>query len=278
MGHANAQNWSAWRKRFTFFVVCWAAFTGLLSSFSFTGGLLVQSELYNVTVTKMAYSVRHAPPFVASPLTCHQVSANLAGLMAGPVIFTPLAKVIGINTVLFWSTLALFGVTIWSAEMTHPTQYAPFVASRAFAGFFGTAPQVLGNGIIVNIFFLHQRGRAFAWYSTFFIIGALAGQTLGGFIIQHAGYDIQFWYTLAPQGIALILILFFLEDTSFNRNSPPNQIKPRSWLSRCLATLVPGSENQSPMSLQEAVRVLVIDYQWPWLILFSFRPCFHPSP
>jgi len=60
---------------------------------------------------------------------------------------------------------------IWSVEMTSQANYVPFVLSRSVGGFFSAIPQILGNEMIVNIFFLHQRGRAFAVYTTSFALG-----------------------------------------------------------------------------------------------------------
>ena len=174
--------------------------------------------------------------------------------MFGPIIFVPLSKLVGINATLFWSGIGLVGVTIWGAKMTEPAQYIPFVVSRGLAGFFGTACQVLGNEVIINVFFLHQRGKAFAFYSTCFILGAVAGQSLGGFVIQHTSWAIQLWYTIAPQGVSLLLLFLFLEDTSFNRDGTHNESTSRSWFSKRLASILPGLENKRPASLSEVVR------------------------
>ncbi|KAL9059138.1 MAG: hypothetical protein Q9162_001356 [Coniocarpon cinnabarinum] len=99
------------------------------------------------------------------------VSSAIAGLMAGPILLAPLAHVVGISSCVFWSLIAMAMFGIWSAEMTSSDDYDAFVISRLFGGLVGSVPQILGNGIIVNIFFLHERGRAFAIYSTFFTIG-----------------------------------------------------------------------------------------------------------
>ena len=75
--------------------------------------------------------------------------------MAGPIVFVPLARVFGTSPCIFWSLVGMLVTGIWSAESNHRTAYISFVLSRLFGGIFGAAPQVLGNGVIVDLFFLH---------------------------------------------------------------------------------------------------------------------------
>jgi hypothetical protein len=55
----------------------------------------------------------------------------------------------------------LLGTQIWSCFMRGPTEYNAFFASKFFAGFFGQVSQILAPLFLVDMFFLHQRGRAF---------------------------------------------------------------------------------------------------------------------
>ena len=91
--------------------------------------------------------------------------------MAGPYFIIPLARLIGTNTVIFWCLVGMIATGAWSASMTGQHDYKAFVISRLFGGLFSSIPQILGNGIIVDIFFLHERGRAFAVYTTSFALG-----------------------------------------------------------------------------------------------------------
>ncbi|KAL9049415.1 MAG: hypothetical protein Q9162_007225 [Coniocarpon cinnabarinum] len=242
-------NWSALRKNITFAIISFNAFVSLVSAFSFTSGLVVEAKVFHVTSQQMSYAV----------------SANLAGLIAGPIVQTPLAKILGINATLFWSTFILMLMTVWSAEMSGRDDYKGFVTSRAFVSFFATIPHVLGNGIIVNIFYLHQRGKAFSFYAFCFLFGGIVGQSLGGYIIQHTKWTWQMWYTLFPQGLALILIFFFVEDTTWNRNGLENKSARRSWLGARLATVTPGTENWPRPPWGEIWRFAYA----PFLIVFS---------
>ena len=65
----------------------------------------------------------------------------------------------------------MIAFSTWSATRTASADYISFVVSRLFGGLVGSIPQIVGNDIIKNIFFLHERGRAFALYSTCFTVG-----------------------------------------------------------------------------------------------------------
>lgn len=75
---------------------------------------------------------------------------------------------------------------IWAAKMTASGDYISFVISRLFGGLFGSVPQILGNGVIVNLFPLQDRGKAFAIYSTVFVLGMMLPPITRLFIVSHA--------------------------------------------------------------------------------------------
>lgn len=76
--------------------------------------------------------------------------------------------------------------------MAHSNQYNPFVIARLFAGIFGSVPSILGASIITDLFFLHERGRAFLAFSLSFLLGTVAGLTFGGFIVEYVSWPVEF--------------------------------------------------------------------------------------
>jgi MFS family permease len=66
--------------------------------------------------------------------------------------------------------------------MTHSNDFNAFIVSRFFGGFFGSITGVLGPRILVDLFFLHQRGRAFTVFHWCFDFGTVAGPTISAFI------------------------------------------------------------------------------------------------
>ena len=118
---------------------------------------------------------------ITTPQMLNSVAAGLAGWVAGPFFIIPLVGVIGRSAVIFYSLLGIFACQLWGALMTDPSDFVPFTISRLMAGFFGAVPAILGSGYVVDLYFLHQRGAAFAIFEALIIFAVVGGGTLGGF-------------------------------------------------------------------------------------------------
>lgn len=168
----------------------------------------------------------------------------MAGIVVGPVLLVPLVRVFGLMSCCFWSEVAVVATSIWSALSDGPDDYNSFVASRAIAGLFAGTVQVFSAGVIAHIFFLHQRGKAFAVYSTIYMVATVAGPTFSGFVIQYVPWPIAFWWTVAANGLSAVLFLFFGEDTTWDRDTsqhPSHRPLPSSWAARRVALFLPGT-------------------------------------
>jgi len=101
-----------------------------------------------------------APTYGKTPIQLsYSISAAVAGLLAGPIFLAPFASLIGRSSTIFWSLLGAIATQVWAARMTGPNHYISFVVSRLFAGLFGSVATILGSGCIMDVFFLHQRGK-----------------------------------------------------------------------------------------------------------------------
>ena len=109
---------------------------------------------------------------------------------------------------------------------------------------FGGPPTLLGSGFVMDMFFLHQRGRAFACYELSLLLGIICGPTIGGFIVQNNPWPVAFWWTLAPVGTAIVLLFCIGEETLFARTGDFTVYPqpPSSFLSNRAATLLPGTK------------------------------------
>ena len=228
------------RKKLLIFIsICLAGFAGQMSPNSNQLTFILQIPTYGVTEADMLNSV----------------AAALAGWMAGPFIISPLAGVIGRSAVIFWSLVATFLCQIWAGEMTGPDDYIPFVLSRVVCGLFGVMPAIMGPGYIMDMFFLHQRGKAFAIFEVLIIFAVVGGGTLGGFVANSLPWDYVFWWTLGPIGGAMIAVFAFVEDTTFSRdpNMPSREPLPKAWLANRLVTFFPGTRTQPAGKMAELV-------------------------
>ncbi|RAO65755.1 uncharacterized protein BHQ10_001767 [Talaromyces amestolkiae] len=239
-------NWPIRKKIIIFASVCLAAFAAQMSPNSNMLTFMSQVPVYNKTPNDLLYSV----------------SAGLAGWVAGPFFFIPLVGVIGRGAVIFWSLVCIFAGQIWGGEMTGANDYIPFTISRLFTGLFGGIPAILGSGYIIDMFFLHQRGKAFAVFEIMIIFAVVGGGTLGGFIANNNPWDLVFWWTLGPIGAAMILVFIFVEETTYNREAAvPRPPLPKNWLANRIATFFPGTRTQPAGKGKEFVRRAIIPFQ-----------------
>lgn len=228
------------RKKILIFAsICLAGFAGQMSPNSNQLTFILQVPTYHKTQADLLNSV----------------AAALAGWVAGPFLIAPLAAVVGRSSVIFWSLVATFACQIWAGEMTGPNDYIGFTISRLFCGLFGVIPAILGAGYIIDMFYLHQRGKAFAIFEVLIIFAVVGGGTLGGFIAQTRPWDYVFWWTLGPLGAAIISVFLFVEDTGFSRHSAvinrPNL--PHGLVANRAATFFPGTKTQSAGKAKELV-------------------------
>ena len=89
--------------------------------------------------------------------------------------------------------------------MTGSNDYIPFLISRLLAGIFGSIPAVLTSGYIMDMYFLHQRGKAFTALEVAYLSGFLVTPALGGFIADSRPWPFVFWWLVAVNGFALVL-------------------------------------------------------------------------
>jgi MFS family permease len=125
--------------------------------------------------------------------------------------------------------------------MTHETDYIDFIVSRLFSGLFGAVPSAVGGSIIFDVFYLHQRGRAFACYESAILLGATIGPTFSGFIAGTTSWTWCFWWTVPLLAVTAILVFWLADETSFDRvQERPRIEKPQSFIRNRIALFAPG--------------------------------------
>ena len=189
----------------------------------------------------------------------YSIAAGVAGQMGGPLLFIPISSIVGRSSLIFWSLFGSLASNIWAPLMTGPNHYIPFVMSRMLAGLFGSIPPILANGFIMDLYFLHQRGKAFTVLEVALLASAVAAPVFGGFIADTKPWPNVFWWLVAlttisiPLGMAAQISKFaclpidtaflFLEETGFARDakSEPLPQRPSSFMSNRVATFFPGT-------------------------------------
>ena len=185
-----------------------------------------------------------------------QVVAATAGIAVGPLLAVPLGRRYGRTFIFFWSMVGLLVTGIWSATMTHSNQYGAFVAARLFGGLFGGSSTALGADTIVDMFFLHQRGKALAVLNISFLAGAIVGPTLSGFIVGSTNWTVQFWWSNGLEGIVILLTLALLQDTYYDRTPSADKSRkewPDGFFANRTATFLCGARVIPSISMAETV-------------------------
>jgi MFS family permease len=190
-------------------------------------------------------------------LIISQNSAASAGLATGGFLIAPLAHKFGRSSVILWSLFGSLAAQIWGSQMTGSDQYIPYIISRYVAGFFGFATSVVAPSNLFDIFYLHQRGRAFTILEIAMNLGASVGPTFSGFIAANQYWTTEYWWTIALLGAAIVIVFTCLEETGYDRKTLAlNPIKPTGYWANRVATFLPGSKVVKKTNLKETVSYL----------------------
>ncbi|KAK7733034.1 hypothetical protein SLS53_008363 [Cytospora paraplurivora] len=240
-------NWSLTRKLLVALTLCFALFTGMSAPFNGQIQLKQQAKLYGKTTVEITYFMNRSKPVPEGQPTNGHVLAlrDNVYIERGKARFTDRA-----NRCL----LGTLATQIWSCYMRAPDQYDAFMASKFFAGFFGNTVSVLAPLYLVELFFLHQRGRAFNILGIAMNLGASAGPTFSGFITVHLPWYNEYWWTIGISCASIVLVLLFLEETSWSRaDGAQNIILEDSWWKRRIQIFFPGTKVVPKPSRQDIV-------------------------
>ena len=144
--------------------------------------------------------------------------------------------------------------SIWAATSTHENDFQSFLASRIMAGSFASLSAILGSNFIVDMFYLHQRGRAFAIYGTMPALGTLMGSTFGALIAGKQKWTISFWWTTPLLALAAIVFFLAIEETEREDiEQTDSRRSSRSYVESRIATFFPGNRVTVPRSTSQIV-------------------------
>lgn len=235
--------WSSLKKASIFGTLLFATFVGMAGGVANVLATPAQAIGWHVSVEDATYTI----------------SALLAGVIIGPVLLVPLVRVFGVMSCCFWSAIMITVTSIWSAVSTSPGDYGSFVASRFIAGLFCGTAQVFVSGVIANMYYQHDRGKAFGIYSTVYLTSCVAGPTFSGFIVYRTDWSVCFWWVVGAGALSTIFIFCFGEDTLWNRvdQRPVHRGDvPEDYLKRRIALFLPGTKVAPPNPWYEIVSCL----------------------
>jgi len=124
-------------------------------------------------------------------------------------IYGRLADLYGRKRVFFFGAgLFLVGSTLcgFASSMTM------LIACRALQGLGAGAVQPVAYTIVGDIYTPAERARVQGYLSSVFGVAAIAGPSLGAFLVEHASWSIVFWVNLPIGAVAIAMIAAFLRE------------------------------------------------------------------
>ena len=113
---------------------------------------------------------------------------------------------------------ALFGIaSLFAAEAASPGQ---LIAARAVMGVGGAVIMPLSMSIIPSLFGEQERSRAIAITAGAMAAGLPLGPILGGYLLDHFWWGSVFVINVPVAAIALLLIIFFLPESTEATGAP----------------------------------------------------------
>jgi len=76
---------------------------------------------------------------------------------------------------------------------------------------------------IQDIFFFHERARKINIWSSFIIVSPYVGPLLTAFMIETQRWQIPFWVYFAMNGVAMVLVIGWLQETYYDRTIPAGE-------------------------------------------------------
>ncbi|KAJ5333717.1 uncharacterized protein N7506_007500 [Penicillium brevicompactum] len=142
------------------------------------------------------------------------VALFVAGFAVGPLVFAPMAEVVGNAPPM---AVALAGCAIFQIPLALATNVATILLSRFLAGMFGAGGLAVGSGILADIFGPITRGVAVGTSATVMNLGSIIGPVVGAYIVDAYGWRWTAWVTLILCAAVGLACTVTLRESSHNR-------------------------------------------------------------
>ncbi|KAK9349802.1 major facilitator superfamily domain-containing protein [Lipomyces doorenjongii] len=191
----NPKNWSTKKK--------WTA-TFVVSSFTFISP--VSSSMVAPALATMA-SELHITSDVESQLV---LSIFVLAYAVGPLFLGPMSEIYGRIPVL---QLANLFYLVFNLACGFAQNKGQLLVFRFFSGIGGSAPLVIGGGVLGDTWRADERGKSVAVYSLAPLLGPAVGPIAGGFIAENTTWRWVFYATSIADAAIQVSGIFFLRET-----------------------------------------------------------------
>ncbi|KAL9616446.1 MAG: hypothetical protein Q9160_008698 [Pyrenula sp. 1 TL-2023] len=197
-------NWNPWLKLWVLFQVSFLAFLGPFTQAMFNSAFVPFAKELHTSVVRASYQ--------------STICICLAG--AAPLLLSPVANVYGRRPIFIFVTA--IGIIAHCASGAAKS-YGGIFAARAFVGVGTSAGMGIGAAVVVDMYFMHERGKYMGFFVVFVTNGAHLAGLVGGFAAKDIGWRWCFWIPAIILGITWLVILFGLPETLYHRDNKTGQ-------------------------------------------------------
>ncbi|KAI1613026.1 synaptic vesicle transporter [Exophiala viscosa] len=190
-------NWPTWRKNLNF---------GLVSLYV----LLVYAMIDVVTVTWASMNLDLGFSYA---ILNDSYAAGCGALSLGGIFLLPFALKYGRRPVYMFSLIVQAAVSVWSAKQQN---VADLMLVNILCCFVGALAEVMVQMTVVDVFFVHQRGRMNSFYVWTLTVGASLAPLAAGYITVGQGWRWVWWWLAILQGACALVFFFLYEETKWN--------------------------------------------------------------
>ncbi|KAK3670688.1 GTPase-activating protein [Recurvomyces mirabilis] len=193
----NPLNWSATKKTFVMFNICFLTTSVYIGSAIYTAGLQGVMEQFHISQTVAILGL----------------TLYVAGYGLGPMLWAPMSEVpfFGRNPI-YVGTLFVFVALNFGVVYAKNT--GMLLAFRFLTGFFGSPVLATGGASIADLYKPAKRPYALAIYGMANVLGPVLGPLVGGFAAEAKGWKWTIWELIWLSGTALVWLFFTLPETS----------------------------------------------------------------
>lgn len=128
----------------------------------------------------------------------------------GPFLVSPLAEMYGRRWVLQLCSLEFL---VFNTACGFAKTGTQLVVLRFLAGLGGSAPSVIGAGILGDLWRPEERGLSISLYTLITLLSPTLGPVLGGFITQYSSWRWTFWSISIAGAVIQVVGAFALRET-----------------------------------------------------------------
>ncbi|KAI9832999.1 MAG: hypothetical protein M1819_003831 [Sarea resinae] len=209
-------NWTMLEKYTTCLTVCFFTFLATVNASNFTVAVRPLAKEFEESQTRIGFLVVF----------------NILLLGLGNIFWIPMMRLVGKRPV-FLAGLAILTGMNWWGYSTH--SYNALLASKILSGFGAAAADATVSGLIVDLFFIHERGTSMMIFHTALSAGFFLGPLINAYIVQNSGWRWTCGFLGIASAVTLTVGTFTIHETNYVRTkeltAPVESYPPkRSWL------------------------------------------------